>query len=37
MITTKMRICKGAPCQRECVEVTNCIIMDEYSETRKDG
>jgi len=27
MITTRMRICKGAHCRR--VEVINCVMMDE--------
>jgi len=29
MITTRMRICKGAHCRHECVEVTNYVMMDE--------
>jgi len=37
MITTKMRICKRAHCRRECVEVTNCVMMDEYSGRKKDN
>jgi len=36
MITTRMRICKGAHCRRECVEVTNCVMMDECSGRKKD-
>jgi len=34
MITTKMRICKEAHCRHECVEVTNCVIMDEEKKRR---
>jgi len=29
MITTRMKICKGAHCRRECVEVINCVMIDE--------
>jgi len=31
MITTRIRIYKGAHCRREYVEVTNCVMMDECS------
>jgi len=37
MITTRMKICaicKGA-CRREYVEITNCIMMDECSGSKK--
>jgi len=37
MIITRMRICKGAHFRRECVEVTNCVTMDECSRRKKDG
>jgi len=36
MIPTRMRICKGVYCQCECVEVTNCVMMDECSGRKKD-
>jgi len=26
-----MKICKGAHCRRECVEVTNYVMIDECS------
>jgi len=30
-----MRICKGAHCRYECVEVTYCVMIDECSERKK--
>jgi len=37
MITTRMRICKGAHCRREYIQVINCVMMDECSGRKKDG
>jgi len=37
LITSRMSICKGGHCLRECVEVTNCVMMNECSGRKKDG
>jgi len=37
MITTRMRICKEAHYRRECIELINCVMMNECSGRKKDG
>jgi len=37
MITTRVKICKGAHCRRQCIKITNYVVMDEYFGRKKDG
>jgi len=34
-MATKMRICKEAHCRRECVEITNCVMINESFRRKK--